>query len=100
MTNEKLDEIATEAVATFLKLNSKAVVSAGAFKDKPDMCTIDCALSQKRIVLGFNSLATLQAIHLVIGSSETGNVDDEQKFDPQEFNSEIILKLMEEHFSS
>ncbi|MBO1923639.1 hypothetical protein [Thiomicrorhabdus sp. 6S3-12] len=100
MTNENLHEIATEAVATFLKLNTQAVVSAGAFKDKPDMCTIDCALSKKRIVLGFNSLATPQAIHLVVGSSETGNVDDEYKFNPQEFTADDILKLMEAHFTA
>ena len=100
MTNEQLHEIATEAVATFLKLSEKAVVSAGAFKDKPDMCTIDCALSKKRIVLGLNSLATPQAVHLVVGSSETGNVDDEHKLNPQELSADTILKLMEAHFAS
>lgn len=100
MTNEQLHEIATEAVATFLKLNEKAVVSAGAFKDKPDMCTIDCALSKKRIVLGLNSLATPQAVHLVVGSSETGNVDDEYKLNPQELSADTILKLMEAHFGT
>lgn len=100
MTNETLHEIATEAVTIFLNSNPQSVVSAGAFKDKPEMCTIDCALSKKRIIMGLNSIAIPQAIHLVVGCSEMGNVADEYKLNPDDLTAELILNIMNQHFQT